>query len=79
MTNPVQTRYAHICHICGSDHVTRDAWATWDVAAQDWVIETLFDHAHCHHCLGPTRAEQVVLSSAITFAAPKPPAPTLSV
>ena len=47
-----------------------DAWAIWDVAAQDWVIDTLFDHIHCHHCLGPTRAEQVVLTSSITFAAP---------
>ena len=37
---------------------------------RDWVIETLFDHIHCHHCLGPTRAEQVVLTSSITFAAP---------
>lgn len=70
MSSPAETRYAHICHICGSDHVTRDAWVIWDVAAQDWIIETLFDHIHCHHCLGPTRAEQVVLTSSITFAAP---------
>ncbi len=70
MSDRPVTRHAHICHICGSDHVTRDAWAVWDVATQDWVIETLFDHAHCHHCLGPTRIEQVVLTSPMTFAAP---------
>jgi hypothetical protein len=73
MPDPAPTRFAYICHLCGSDHVVRDAWAVWDVAAQAWVLDTLFDHAHCHQCLAATRLERVALSSLVTFAAPPLP------
>lgn len=76
MPNPTPPRHAYICHICGSDHVTRDAWAVWDVATQAWVLDTLFDHAHCHQCLSATRLERVLLSSPVTFAAPPLPPPS---
>jgi hypothetical protein len=69
-------RYAYVCHVCGSDHVTRDAWAMWDVDAQAWVLDTAFDYAHCHRCMGDTRLEQVVVTSPVTFAAPCPSLPT---
>jgi len=64
-------RHAYICHICGSDHVARDARVIWDVSAQNWVIETLFDQAHCQHCDDRTRLQRVVLTSPTTFAAPE--------
>ncbi|MCP1468969.1 hypothetical protein J3E64_000640 [Sphingobium sp. OAS761] len=70
MPEPFSPTHAYICHVCGSDHVVRDAWATWDVQAQLWVLDTLFDHAHCHQCLGATRMERVLLTSPVTFAAP---------
>ncbi len=64
-------RHAYICPICGSDHVARDARVIWDVSAQNWVIETLFDQAHCQHCDDRTRLQRVVLTSPTTFAAPE--------
>jgi hypothetical protein len=36
------------CPNCGSEEgVRRDAWAEWDVAKQEWVIQNVFDHAIC--------------------------------
>jgi hypothetical protein len=49
MTNDGK-RIAIVCGTCGSDEVSRDAWANWDVHAQDWVLGSVFDHAHCHRC-----------------------------
>ncbi|WP_088184145.1 hypothetical protein [Sphingobium sp. Z007] len=62
--------HIYICNVCGSDHVTRDACAAWDVAAQEWVREVAFDQSWCHRCMSATRLDQVVLTSPITFAAP---------
>ena len=39
--------------------MSRDAWGDWDVAAQDWVLLTAFDYAHCHACDGETRIVEV--------------------
>ena len=39
-----------VCQRCGSDHVSRDAWADWDAAAQQWLLGTVFDYGHCHVC-----------------------------
>ena len=39
-----------VCGWCGSDRVTRDAWAEWDVAAQAWVLGAVFDDGWCHAC-----------------------------
>lgn len=44
-----------ICATCGSDHVSRDAWASWDAISQSWVLGAVFDYAHCHQCEGETR------------------------
>ncbi|WP_416462534.1 hypothetical protein [Sphingomonas sp. VDB2] len=64
--------HSYICNVCGSDHVTRDAWAAWDMAAQHWVLEVVFDQCWCHRCMSATRLDRVVLTSPITFAAPDP-------
>ena len=39
----VAERMRIVCSWCGSAHVSRDAWASWDVAAQDWVLGAVFD------------------------------------
>lgn len=44
-----------LCGTCGSTDVSRDAWGDWDVAAQEWVLRTVFDHAHWRACDGETR------------------------
>jgi len=35
---------------CGSDEITRDAWAGWDTYSQMWQLMTVFDNADCHDC-----------------------------
>lgn len=50
-----------VCEECGSIDVSRDAWADWDVASQDWVLRTVFDYAHCHQCDGGTNIEELPL------------------
>lgn len=47
----------HLCESCRTPHVTREAWATWDVAAQSWVLSELFDYAFCHQCHRRVRLE----------------------
>jgi len=53
---------AIVCSTCGSDDVSRDAWANWDVKAQEWVLGAVFDHAHCHRCDGETSLTEVQLN-----------------
>lgn len=50
-----------VCRTCGSSLVTRDAWAEWDVDAQDWVLASVYDYAFCHRCGEETRIEEVPL------------------
>jgi hypothetical protein len=45
-------RIAIICGTCGSDEVSRDAWANWDTREQEWVLGAVFDYGHCHRCDG---------------------------
>ena len=54
---------AIICGTCGSDEISRDAWANWDVRTQQWVLGAVFDYAHCHRCDGETRLVEVELES----------------
>lgn len=43
-----------ICERCGSDNVMHDAWAVWNVAAQEWELGAVFDYMHCDRCEGET-------------------------
>ncbi len=42
------------CAHCGGDSVVRDAWASWDIENQEWVLESVYDHAYCNDCEGET-------------------------
>jgi hypothetical protein len=55
-------RLAMICNVCGSDHVSRDAWANWDTKQQEWVLGAVFDYAHCHRCDSETSLIEVELN-----------------
>ena len=46
-----------VCGKCSSEQVTRDAWAEWDAAIQQWVLGALFDYAYCHRCQAPARID----------------------
>jgi hypothetical protein len=50
-----------ICNTCGGNTVTRDAWAEWDVADQQWVLGGACDCAFCHDCEAETRLFEVEL------------------
>ena len=59
MTEPKEEpKVRMVCETCGSEDVSRDAWGDWDVEAQDWVLRTVFDYAHCHACDGETHIEE---------------------
>lgn len=49
MTQPAKP-IAILCETCRSDDVSRDAWGDWNIAAQTWVLRTVFDHSYCHAC-----------------------------
>jgi hypothetical protein len=51
----------YICHACGGNTVTRDAWAEWDVAEQDWVLGAVYDYAFCHDCQQETHLAEIEL------------------
>jgi len=38
------------CHSCGSQDVWRDASATWDVDAQQWELNNVYDALFCEEC-----------------------------
>lgn len=59
-------RYAMACSECGSDEVSRDAWADWDPKTQQWVLGAVFDYAHCHRCDCETSITEVELNGAVT-------------
>ena len=50
-----------VCEDCGSEEVTRDAWAQWNVETQDWELGAVFDYAYCHRCQREAHIEEVPL------------------
>lgn len=59
-------RYAMVCSECGSDDISRDAWADWDTGKQEWVLGAVFDYGHCHKCEGESSLIEVELKQAVT-------------
>lgn len=47
-----------VCEDCGSEEVTRDAWAQWNVEMQDWELGAVFDYAYCHRCQRDAHIEE---------------------
>jgi hypothetical protein len=39
-------RVTYLCERCGSDLVTLDAWAEWNVEQQQWVFGATYDLLH---------------------------------
>lgn len=48
-----------ICSYCGSDAVSLDAFADWDMETQEWVLGMTFDDAICRDCGEHQRIEFV--------------------
>lgn len=55
-------RIAILCGTCGTDEVSRDAWANWDARMQEWVLGAVFDYGHCHKCERESRLIEVDLA-----------------
>ena len=53
----------YVCNMCGGNQITRDAWAAWDTAAQDWTLGAAFDYAFCHDCEQETNLVEVALAT----------------
>jgi hypothetical protein len=53
----------YLCETCGGNKVTRDAWAEWVSAAQDWTLGAAFDYAFCHDCEEETHLVEVDLQT----------------
>ncbi len=47
-----------VCGTCGSTDVLCDAYAEWDLRAQQWVLQNAFEKgAYCNACDGETSIE----------------------
>lgn len=50
-----RTQAKPVCSECGSADILRDAYAQWDMKAQDWVVQQVFDKGTvCENCEGET-------------------------
>ena len=47
-----------VCSHCESDDVRRDAFASWDLESQTWVLAEVYDDGHCNKCEGSARLEE---------------------
>ncbi len=55
VTHHTGPKIRKVCDECGSDDVRCDAFAAWDVEAQEWVLGSTYDAEHCEHCQGEAR------------------------
>ena len=39
-----------VCSRCKSDEVVKDAFASWDVEQQTWVLYSYYDATYCNAC-----------------------------
>lgn len=51
-------RVRMVCADCGSEQVTRDAWAEWNAELRAWQLGAVFDYAYCHRCQRSARIEE---------------------
>lgn len=48
-----------VCAQCGGENVLRDAYASWDVEAQEWVLSSIYDAFTCDDCGGMCDCDEV--------------------
>lgn len=44
------TKIKIVCSKCGGENVLRDAYASWDVEAQEWLLSSVYDAFRCDDC-----------------------------
>ena len=58
MPQAKQPKIKIVCAHCGSEEVFRDAWAEWDIANQEWVLQNVFDAGYCNNCEGEASLDE---------------------
>ena len=61
-----------VCNRCGSDAVLVDAYAEWDMDAQDWTLQNTFQQAVCEACGGETSLDWKNVPDPVDAAPPVP-------
>ena len=56
----MKSRVAMVCSTCGSEDVTLDAWAGWNIETQAWELASTFDYSYCHACDCECRIEEIL-------------------
>jgi hypothetical protein len=51
------------CAHCGGENVVRDAWASWDIDKQEWVLKNVFDYAYCQDCASETSINETEVTA----------------
>lgn len=60
--SPAAPRVRKVCEECGSDDVSADAFARWNVHAQEWQVSAIMDKGHaCENCGGECRIKDAPL------------------
>lgn len=54
-------KYDYVCRDCRTPVLT-DAWASWDVDKQEYVLENVFDMEYCYECEGETSSIEVEIN-----------------
>jgi hypothetical protein len=55
-----------VCAHCRGQNVMRDAWAVWDIDAQEWTLAgEPFDNAECEDCGGETKIEEEIADETV--------------
>lgn len=54
-----------VCATCGGENVKADAYATWNLEAQQWECAQTFDKgAYCDDCDGETSLDEIEIGEA---------------
>lgn len=53
-------RLTMVCRYCGSPYIVKDAWASWSVTKQLWVLENVYDAAYCNSCDGELKHVEAI-------------------
>ncbi|MBX3560864.1 MAG: hypothetical protein KF780_03530 [Sphingomonas sp.] len=58
-------KVAFTCSLCGGSDVLLDAWARWDIEAQDWLVADTLTQAYCRGCDGETSLVKREIAEAV--------------
>ena len=52
-----------VCKTCGSEEVSKDATARWNVESQEWELSATYDKPNfCETCEGETSIDEIEIN-----------------